>query len=80
MPATDAASVAGAKHGIAMLWVALVGAVLNFTLNEGLARCQLATGTTLLEGWVRRLPRCAFGNWSRRLGDNGFSLLGGYGE
>jgi Mn2+/Fe2+ NRAMP family transporter len=52
-----AASVAGAKYGIAILWAAIVGALLKFTLNEGLARWQLATGTTLLEGWVRRLPR-----------------------
>ncbi len=52
-----AASVAGAKYGIAIVWAALLGAVLKFTLNEGLARWQLATGTTLLEGWVRRLPR-----------------------
>jgi Mn2+/Fe2+ NRAMP family transporter len=52
-----AASVAGAKFGIAMLWAAVLGALLKFTLNEGLARWQLATGTTLLEGWVRRLPR-----------------------
>ena len=52
-----AASVAGAKYGIAILWAAAVGALLKFTLNEGLARWQLATGTTLLEGWVRRLPR-----------------------
>jgi Mn2+/Fe2+ NRAMP family transporter len=52
-----AASVAGAKYGIAILWAAVLGAVLKFALNEGLARWQLATGTTLLEGWVRRLPR-----------------------
>jgi Mn2+/Fe2+ NRAMP family transporter len=52
-----AASVGGARYGIAILWAAVLGAVLKFTLNEGLARWQLATGTTLLEGWVRRLPR-----------------------
>ncbi len=52
-----AASVAGAKYGVAILWAAVLGALLKFTLNEGLARWQLATGTTLLEGWVRRLPR-----------------------
>ena len=52
-----AASVAGAKYGMAVLWAAVIGALLKFTLNEGLARWQLATGTTLLEGWVRRLPR-----------------------
>ena len=52
-----AASVTGARYGTTVLWAAVVGAVLKFTLNEGLARWQLATGTTLLEGWVRRLPR-----------------------
>jgi len=52
-----AASVAGTRYGLAILWAALVGALLKFALNEGLARWQLATGTTLLEGWVRRLPR-----------------------
>ncbi|MGD2075572.1 MAG: Nramp family divalent metal transporter, partial [Gammaproteobacteria bacterium] len=52
-----AASVAGARYGSAVLWAAVLGALLKFTLNEGLARWQLATGTTLLEGWVRRLPR-----------------------
>ncbi len=30
---------------------------MKFAMNEGLARWQLATGTTLLEGWVQRLPR-----------------------
>lgn len=52
-----AASVAGAKYGTALLWAVVIGAVMKFALNEGLARWQLATGTTLLEGWVHRLPR-----------------------
>jgi Mn2+/Fe2+ NRAMP family transporter len=52
-----AASVAGAKFGIAILWSALVGAVIKFALNEGVARWQLATGTTMIEGWSSRLPR-----------------------
>jgi len=52
-----AASVAGAKFGTALLWAAVVGALMKFAMNEGLARWQLATGTTLLEGWVHRLPR-----------------------
>jgi len=52
-----AASVAGARYGIVVVWAAVIGALLKYTLNEGLARWQLATGTTLLEGWVRRLPR-----------------------
>ena len=52
-----AASVAGASYGTALLWAAVIGAIMKFALNEGLARWQLATGTTLLEGWVHRLPR-----------------------
>ena len=31
------------------------GIVLKWTLTEGIARWQMATGTTLLEGWVRKL-------------------------
>lgn len=49
------ASLAGATIGLTLLWAALAGAVLKWTLNEGLARWQLATGTTLLEGWIERL-------------------------
>lgn len=52
-----AASVAGAKYGTAILWAAVLGAIMKFAMNEGLARWQLATGTTLLEGWVLRLPK-----------------------
>jgi len=51
------ASVAGAKYGTAILWTALLGAIMKFTMNEGLARWQLATGTTLLEGWIQHLPK-----------------------
>jgi Mn2+/Fe2+ NRAMP family transporter len=52
-----AASVSGARYGFAVAWAAVIGAVLKFAVNEGLARWQLATGTTLLEGWVRYLGR-----------------------
>ena len=52
-----AASVAGAQYGTAILWAALVGAIMKYVMNEGLARWQLATGSTLLEGWVQRLPK-----------------------
>ena len=51
-----AASVAGAEFGYALLWAAVLGAVLKFALNEGLARWQLVTGTSLLEGWKEHLP------------------------
>jgi len=50
-----AASVAGAQFGVTIMWAALVGAVMKYVLNEAIARWQLATGTTILEGWVRRL-------------------------
>ncbi len=51
------ASLAGSELGLTILWAAVAGAVLKALLNEGLARWQLATGTTLLEGWVNHLPR-----------------------
>lgn len=49
------ASLAGSELGLAVLWAAPVGAVLKFALTEGLARWQLATGTTLLAGWRAHL-------------------------
>ena len=52
-----AASVAGRRYGLAVLWIVVVGAALKWVLNDGVARWQLATGTTLIEGWSRRLPR-----------------------
>ena len=52
-----AASVAGARFGTTILWAAVLGALIKYAMNEGLTRWQLATGTTLLEGWVQRLPK-----------------------
>ena len=52
-----AASVAGASFGTTLLWAAILGALMKFAMNEGLTRWQLATGSTLLEGWVQRLPK-----------------------
>jgi Mn2+/Fe2+ NRAMP family transporter len=52
-----AAAVAGARYGTAILWAAILGAIVKFAMNEGLVRWQLATGSTLLEGWIQRLPR-----------------------
>jgi Mn2+/Fe2+ NRAMP family transporter len=46
---------AGSKLGMAVLWSVAVGALLKYVLNEGLARWQLATGETLLEGAIGRL-------------------------
>ncbi|MGY8696597.1 MAG: Nramp family divalent metal transporter, partial [Verrucomicrobiia bacterium] len=52
-----AAAVAGQRFGLAVLWVVLLGAFFKAILNEGVSRWQLATGTTLMEGWIRHLPR-----------------------
>lgn len=52
-----AAAVSGAEYGVAILWAAVIGAALKFSLNEGIARWQLATETTLLQGWGRHLHR-----------------------
>ncbi|MHC5023243.1 MAG: Nramp family divalent metal transporter [Planctomycetota bacterium] len=46
---------AGSRLGTAVLWAVVAGALLKFVLNEGLARWQLATGQTLLEGAITRL-------------------------
>lgn len=51
------ASLAGRELGLVILWAAPLGAVIKWVLNEGLARWQMATGTTLLEGWLQRLGR-----------------------
>jgi Mn2+/Fe2+ NRAMP family transporter len=55
-------TLAGAEAGVAVIWAVVVGALLKWVLTEGLARWQLATGTTLLEGWNDRL-----GGWMRWL-------------
>ena len=46
-----AAMLAGAEFRETLLWVIVLGATLKLALNEGVARWQLATGTTLIEGW-----------------------------
>lgn len=50
-------SLAGAEGGTAVLWAVPAGVLLKWTLTEGIARWQMATGATLLEGWVTRLGR-----------------------
>ncbi len=52
-----AAMVAGADFGVVVLWAIVLGAALKLALNEGVARWQLATGTSLMEGWCRHLGR-----------------------
>ena len=49
------ASLAGSEVGTIAVWAAVLGSLLKWTLNEGIARWQMATGTTLVEGWVVHL-------------------------
>ena len=52
-----AAAVSGSRYGLAALWAVALGALFKWVLNEGVSRWQLATGTTVIEGWIERLPR-----------------------
>ncbi len=49
------ASLTGNQLGVAVLWAVVLGAAMKYVLTEGLARWQLATGQSLLEGCVRHL-------------------------
>ena len=48
-------TIAGSLIGTAVLWAVVVGAFLKFVVTEGLARWQLATGNTFLEGLVHKM-------------------------
>ena len=50
------ATVGGARYGLVLLWAIAAGAFFKFVLSEGIARWQLATGLTALEGWAAYLP------------------------
>ena len=49
-------TVGGANYGLALLWAVALAAFLKCFLNEGIARWQLATGSTAIEGWFQHLP------------------------
>src|SRR6185436_334650 len=51
------ATVGGARYGVVLLWAIAAGAFFKFVLQEGIARWQLATGKTAVEGWADHLPR-----------------------
>ncbi|OUS24181.1 hypothetical protein A9Q99_24880 [Gammaproteobacteria bacterium 45_16_T64] len=51
------ASFTGSQLGLAILWAVVLGGLLKFVLTEGLARWQLVTGQTLLEGIAQRWGR-----------------------
>lgn len=43
--------VAGSKYGYALLWAAIVGAIVKVALAEGVGRWTLASGRTMFDGW-----------------------------
>jgi Mn2+/Fe2+ NRAMP family transporter len=49
-------TMAASAHGLQLLWVVALAAFLKCFLNEGIARWQLATGTTAIEAWTLYLP------------------------
>jgi len=49
------ASFAGSQLGLAILWAIVIGSVFKLVLTEGLARWQLVTGQSLLEGLAQSL-------------------------
>jgi Mn2+/Fe2+ NRAMP family transporter len=51
-----ASTIAGAEYGLTLLWALAAGVVIKLAITEGLARWQLVTGSTLLEGWRAKLP------------------------
>ncbi|HSL00332.1 MAG TPA: Nramp family divalent metal transporter [Rubrobacteraceae bacterium] len=42
---------AGTQYGTVLVWTIIMGAILKFTLTEGLGRWYMATKTTILDGW-----------------------------
>jgi Mn2+/Fe2+ NRAMP family transporter len=49
------ATFVGGVLGTTVLWAVVLGAFMKFVVTEGIARWQLATGETIIEGVVRRL-------------------------
>jgi Mn2+/Fe2+ NRAMP family transporter len=44
-------AIAGSAVGLSILWAVPAGVMLKYVLTEGIARWQMGTGTSLLEGW-----------------------------
>ncbi|HLU38552.1 MAG TPA: Nramp family divalent metal transporter, partial [Planctomycetota bacterium] len=50
-------ALAGSATGVALLWAIVLGCAMKFLLTEGIARCQLAAGESVLHAALRRVPR-----------------------
>lgn len=51
------ATIAGAEYGLTLVWALAAGVLVKFAITEGVARWQLATGSTLVTGWRHHLHR-----------------------
>lgn len=49
-------TIAGASYGLTLVWALAAGVIVKLAITEGGARWQLATGSTLVEGWRTHLP------------------------
>ena len=49
-------TIAGASYGLTLVWALAAGVIVKLAITEGGARWQLATGSTLVEGWRNHLP------------------------
>lgn len=52
-----AAAVAGAKFGNVIIWSVILGAIFKFVLNDGLAKWQLYSDSTLITGWLKHFNK-----------------------
>lgn len=52
-----ASAVAGAEYGHQLMWAVVVGAFFKGIMNEALARWQLASGHSLIDGIAHHLPK-----------------------
>lgn len=52
-----ASAVAGAEYGHQLIWAVIIGAFFKGVLNEALARWQLASGHSLIDGIAHHLPK-----------------------
>ena len=43
--------VAGTRFGTVLIWTIILGAIIKFSLVEGMGRWSMATGRTIFEGW-----------------------------
>src|SRR5688572_3958493 len=49
-------TISGAEYGLVLVWALVLGVAVKFAITEGAARWQLATNTSLVEGWRDHLP------------------------